>query len=139
MRPVSMRLFFFMKQFPKFFLVIFFSLALVFSCAPGEKKSAVNIPKNIISPDSMVLILTDMQVTEAILREYQRTGREDEDRNEKYYSQIFEQYDLSPERYQQSLNFYEKNPELYYEIYVDIVSLLTKMQAEEKVAAEQKK
>lgn len=112
---------------------------LIFSCAPGEKKSVVNIPSNIIPPDSMVLILADMQVTEAVLREYQRTGREDAARNERYYHQIFEKYELSNERYQQSITFYEQNPDLYFEIYKDIVSLLTKMQADEKAASEGKK
>jgi hypothetical protein len=121
----------------KFLFALLIAL-LFFSCAPGEKKSVVNIPPHIIPPDSMVLILTDMQVTEAILREYQRTGREDEQRNKRYYHQVFEKYDLSNERYQQSIAFYEKNPDLYFEIYKDIVSLLTKMQAEEKAASEGK-
>jgi hypothetical protein len=121
------------------FLFAFLIALLFFSCAPGENKSLVNIPSHIIPPDSMVLILTDIQVTEAILREYQRTGREDEDRNKRYYQQIFEKYELSNERYDQSIIFYEKNPDLYFEIYKDIVSLLTKMQADEKAVSGGKK
>jgi hypothetical protein len=120
-----------------FTLTLGFSITL--SCVPGEDKSTAEIPKKIIPPDSMVLILTDMQVTEAILREYQRTGREDEKRNEKYYSQVFEKYGLSQKRYRESIDFYEQNPELYYKIYTDIISLLTKMQSEEKAVADEKK
>jgi hypothetical protein len=123
----------------KLLMLLAFNMFIFNSCAPGESKTTAKIPREVIPPDSMVLILTDMQITESILREYQRTGREDEKRNQKYYRQVFEKYNLSNERLQLSVAFYEKNPDIYYQIYTDIVSLMTRIQSEEKAAADTEK
>lgn len=92
--------------------------------------SETDIPKNILSPDSMTLIISDIQATEAILREYKRIGQDNDLRSAKFLKEAFDKNGISPERYDQSVAFYEKHPQLYYKIYTDVVSRLTQMQTE---------
>ena len=100
------------------------------SCSPKKEISEIEIPPGIISPDSMVMIIADIQVVEATLREYKRLGKDSDQRSEKFYTQIFDKYDLKPERYNKSIKFYEGNLEVYYEIYTDVISRLTYIQTE---------
>jgi hypothetical protein len=101
-----------------------------FSCSPKKEVNETNIPKGIIPPDSMTIVIAEMQVTEAILREYKRRGQQDEDRSVVFYNQTFEKLGITPERYKKSLAFYEEHQETYYEIYRDVISRLTEMQTE---------
>jgi hypothetical protein len=114
----------------KKFLFLILALTVTFSCAPRKEVTETDIPPGIIPPDSMVIVIAEMQYTEAILREYKRRGQYDEDRVVAFYDQTFDSLNITPEKYKRSLAFYEKNQETYYEIYKDVVSTLTKMQVE---------
>lgn len=102
------------------------------SCSPKNQISEIRIPPNIIPPDTMIRFIADLQYTEAVLREYNRHGQDNDVRTEKYMMQLFEKHHLSPERYKQSIAFYEQNQDVYYEIYKDVVSRLTQLQSEIK-------
>lgn len=105
-------------------------LVLAISCTPKKEVTETSIPPGIIPPDSMTIVITDMQLTEAILREFKRRGSHDEDRAVVFYNQTFEKLGITPERYKKSLAFYEEHQETYYEIYMDVISLLSEKQAE---------
>jgi len=116
-----------MKQFSLY--VILFAL-FAFSCTPEKDVSETNIPAGIIPPDSMTIVITEMQITEAIIREYKRRGQHKEERSVAFYNQTFEKLGITPERYKKSLAFYEENQDTYYEIYMDVISGLSEKQAE---------
>lgn len=101
-----------------------------FACSPKKEVSETNIPPGIIPPDSMTIVISEMQVTEAILREFKRRGSYNEDRAVVFYNQTFEKLGITSERYKKSLAFYEQHQETYYEIYMDVVSRISEMQAE---------
>lgn len=105
-------------------------ILVIFSCSPKKDVSETNIPEGIIPPDSMTIVITEMQVTEAILREFKRRGQQVDDRSVVFYNQTFEKLGITPERYKRSLAFYEEHHEAYYEIYMDVISRLSEMQAE---------
>jgi len=105
-------------------------IILGISCTPNKDISETEIPVNIIPPDSMTIIISDIQTTEAILREYKRTGQDNELRSAKFLDQTFEVYGISPERFDESVMFYENHLELYHKIYTDVVSRLTQEQTE---------
>jgi len=103
---------------------------LGFSCTPNKDISQAEIPPNIIPPDSMTIIVSDIQATEAILREYKRIGQDNELRSAKFLDQTFKKHRISPERFDESVAFYENHLELYHKIYTDVVSRLTQEQTE---------
>lgn len=109
-----------------FFLMIW----VVLSCTPEKDTSETKIPHGILPPDSMTIIITEMQYTEAILREFKRRGQHNEERAAAFYEQTFKKHGITPDRYKKSLVFYEEHQEAYYEIYADVVSRLTEMQTE---------
>ncbi|MCF8364791.1 MAG: DUF4296 domain-containing protein [Bacteroidales bacterium] len=110
------------------FLILILMVLFGASCSPKKDVSEIEIPKNILPPDSMTLIISDIQATEAILREYKRIGQDNELRSAKFLKQTFEKNGITPDRYNQSVAFYEEHPELYHQIYTDVVSRLTLMQ-----------
>lgn len=118
--------------------LLIFSIIVItgISCSPKKNISETEIPSSVISPDSMVIILADIQFTEAILREYKRLGKEDVVRNATIYQEVFDKYDLKPEKYKSSITFYEQHPEIYRQIYTDAITKLTQMQTEFNKAAE---
>lgn len=111
-------------------LFLILVMIVAYSCAPRKEVTETNIPPGIIPPDSMTFVISEMQYTEAILREFKRRGQYEEERIIAFYNQTFEKLGITPERYKQSLAFYEEHQETYYEIYKDVVSQLTKMQVE---------
>lgn len=112
--------------------ILFLILVMIvaFSCSPRKEVSETDIPPGIIPPDSMTMVISEMQYTEAILREFKRRGQYKEERAIAFYNQTFEKLGITPERYKQSLTFYEEHQETYYEIYKNVVTQLTKMQVE---------
>lgn len=107
---------------------LFLVFLLLLSCAPKKDSAETDIPPGILPPDSMTIIITEMQYTEAILREFKRRGQHNEERAAVFYEQTFEKHGITPERYKKSLEFYEENQEAYYKIYTDVVSRLTEIQ-----------
>jgi Skp family chaperone for outer membrane proteins len=115
------------KAFLSFLLLI-----ILLACSPNKDDAKTEIPGNIISPDSMVMIISDIQNTEAILREFKRTGEDNPLRSAKFLKQTFDKHGITPEQYKTSIAFYEQHQETYYKIYQDVVSRLTQMQTELK-------
>lgn len=111
-------------------VILIFLLAIAISCSPKKEVSNLEIPPGILPPDSMVMIITDMQITEATLREFKRLGKDDDQRTEKFYAQVFDKYQLRPEKYKLSIAFYEQHMKAHYQIYTDVVTRLTKIQTE---------
>jgi len=116
----------------KYLYYLLLMVLATISCSPKNQISEIRIPPNIIPPDTMIRFIADLQYTEAVLREYNRHGQDNDVRTEKYMMQLFEKHHLSPERYKQSIAFYEQNQDVYYEIYKDVVSRLTQLQSEIK-------
>lgn len=112
-------------------------IGIIISCTPKKEITDAEIPKGIIPPDSMTAIITDMQYTEAILREYKRRGQHSEERAAAFYDQTFEKHGVTPERYKKSVAFYEQHLDTYSKIYTDVVSRLSELEAEVGNSSEQ--
>jgi hypothetical protein len=113
-------------------VVIFFIItAIAFGCSPPDEKKSVKIPDSIISPDSMVSLIADLQIVEATLREYKRLGKEDEARTEAFLAEVFAKHQVTPQHYDSSTVWYEQHLQIYQQIYTDVVTRLSLMQTEE--------
>lgn len=104
-------------------IILFFSSCLL------EKKE-ISIPNYVISQDSMVHILVDVHIQEAMMNQYSQEGRHMKMNPVKQYQLIFDKYKISKERYDSSYQFYLDNPSLMNKIYESVVIELSKKQAE---------
>ncbi|MFN7014069.1 MAG: DUF4296 domain-containing protein [Bacteroidia bacterium] len=110
-------------------LVFLFIAILLFSSCSLEKKE-ISIPDYVITQDSMVHILADVHIQEAMMNQYSQEGRHMKMNPIKQYQLIFDKYNISKERYDSSYQFYLDNPSLLNKIYENVVIELTKKQAE---------
>lgn len=107
------------------FLVIFF-----LSCSPGKEKTDNSVPDEIIQPDSMVSILTEVHIAEAILREMKTDTKHKQKTAQAFYSEIFAKHGITRKQYEKSIQFYQQQPETYQDIYEEVITLLSQKQTE---------
>jgi 4-hydroxyphenylpyruvate dioxygenase-like putative hemolysin len=111
--------------------VVFAIATVVAGCSPADEKKSVKIPETIIQPDSMVSLIADLQIAEATLREYTRLGQHDEARSRAFMAEVFDKHNVTPQHYDSSTAWYEQHLQLYQQIYTDVVTRLSLMQAED--------
>lgn len=130
---MNLRLFFYlkiMKNTKNLFVVFILSGMFLFSCAPGEKKAMAVRSSEIINPDSIVNIITEIHIAEAMLRELKTDPKEKEKTAEAYFSQIFNKHSITREQYEKSIAFYQEHLEEYQDIYERVITLLSQKQSE---------
>jgi len=112
------------------FLVLLILLPLFFSCSPKQGISEKKVPVNIIQPDSMVSVIVDMQLTEAVFRELKRIGQYEEKNAKVSFEAVFIKHNISKEKYEESVAYYEQNLETYEKIYENVITRLSQIQTE---------
>lgn len=110
-------------------LILLFTGILLFSSCSLEQKE-ISIPDYVITQDSMIHILADVHIQEAMMNQYSQEGRHMKMNPEKQYQLIFDKYHISKERYDSSYQFYLDNPSLLNKIYENVIIELTKKQSE---------
>jgi hypothetical protein len=103
---------------------------LIFFYACSLKQKEINIPKYVISADSMAQILADVYIQETMINLHNQQGQHMKMNPEKQYQLIFHKYNISKEQYDSSYQFYLDNPALLNKIYENIIIELSKKQAE---------
>lgn len=109
-------------------LIIIASLAFLTACGGAE----TSVPKQYVQFDTMVLIMTDMQVLEAKAN-LARTGSMIEDDKAAIktdYEQIFYNYNTSQARFDSSYNYYARHPELLDKVFEKAVEELNRKNTE---------
>jgi hypothetical protein len=91
-------------------------------------KSAVKIPGDIISKDSMVFILMDVHIAEAGVKSLSADSLMINTKT--YYEFIYKKHQITEEQFQKSMRFYTYQPELLQEIYVKMTEEMSKKEAE---------
>jgi hypothetical protein len=114
----------------RFILLLFISNILLFSCAPNEDISEEKVPANIIHPDSMVGLIVDMQLTEAVLREFRMTGKFDDSLAIVTFEKVFAKHNTTKFKFEESISFYQQNLNLYEKIYERVITKLSQLQSE---------
>lgn len=112
-------------------VVIMIIAAFAAGCSPADEKKSATVPDHILAPDSMVSIIADLQIAEATLREYRRLGQEDPARNEAFMAAVFAKHQVTPQHYDSSTAWYQQHLLLYQQIYTDVVTRLSQIQAAE--------
>lgn len=116
------------------FTVVIFPFLLVISCSSKEDE----IPPGIIPRDKMISILIDVQQAEAKIQTYNLQANDSTRKIEYgYYSHIFKKHHIKSSEFESSFKFYSKNLELLNKMYDEVITGLSKRQAES--AAKEKK
>jgi len=119
-----------MKNTKSLFTIFILSILILFSCAPGEKKAEAVRSSEIITPDSIINIITEIHIAEAMLRELKTDPKQKEKTAGAYFSQIFNKHGITREQYEKSIAFYQEHLEEYQDIYERVITLLSQKQSE---------
>jgi hypothetical protein len=96
---------------------------LIFGCS-NEK----SIPKGIISEDSLVQIIVDMHLGDAILIDPSTQQRQFVINKTEFYNAILKKHSITKAEFKKNVNFYSDNPEKFDKIYERVVEELTVLQ-----------
>ncbi|MGL4597233.1 MAG: DUF4296 domain-containing protein [Bacteroidia bacterium] len=139
----------FLKQRFGILLVL---LVLAISCHNDEKKVTLpDEPENLIAKEKMVQVLTDVHLLEAALSNHtsknpsafpgvRANGNELEEeasvvtvaKKIPYYD-IFKKHGVTRTQYENSINWYAAQPEVYNEMYADVITELSRRQTQNAV------
>jgi Cu2+-containing amine oxidase len=79
---------------------------------------------SLISPEKMILIMSDVHLVEAAMMLQRSENEETAIGTDPYYPGIFEKYHISQTRYDQNLAFYRQNPENFAKMYDRVIDIL---------------
>ncbi|RLD25110.1 MAG: hypothetical protein DRI54_05415 [Bacteroidetes bacterium] len=109
------------------FTFLAFLLLIQLSCDQNERR-----PENIISEDSMVPILVDIQILEATYNNRLIHVEDRNERMERYYKEIFEKHQTSSDLFNESYSYYEEHPAILQAIYEVVLEKLEAMETKEE-------
>lgn len=109
---------------------VLFVLLYVISC--GKKKKEFVVPDGIIKKEEMVKVLADIHITEATINLRNVSSTNAASLNASLYKSVFVKHKISKEEFEKSYAFYSSNTELLNAVYDNVITELTKMQAEEE-------
>ena len=107
-------------------MVFMFLMLMVSAC----KKPKTEIPPGIISPDSMVLVMTDVHIAEAAVVQKNLNGDTGTVYAASFYRFIFEKHHITETVYRNSVAFYNAHPDEYDKIYSQVLTEISKRQAD---------
>lgn len=110
------------------FLIVALSL-VIFSCY-HENHPQVVAPDNVLTKKQMVDILTDIYMAEGAIFYHRANKRNNQDISASYYNQIFEEYHITHRILKDNLRYYNSDTEVMEDILEDVLTNLSKLQAE---------
>lgn len=106
--------------------VLMLCALFIFSCA---SKKEGPVPADIISKDTMILILTDIHLLESSLNLRIFEDRKLMNARNAIKPKIYKNYGVSKEQFFKSYTYYANKPLLIDSIYTDVISEISKRQA----------
>ncbi len=101
----------------------------------NKKERETEMSSNILSKDSMVMLLKDMYLVESAISIGQQKGLNKDNRIVKqYYNHLFAFYEIDSLKFHKSLIFYTHNPDIFENIYSEVINELSLEQS--KIANE---
>lgn len=116
--------------------LVVIALSIMAICACRKKSEPLKIPANVMPPDSMLMVLTDIHLIEGA-RVGNRIQGNDSLNIKDYYHHVWDKYHLSKERFRRSFNFYSTHPDEMSELYRQMLDSLSIMEANLKGSGEE--
>lgn len=111
---------------PLLFLLAFLLMASSCSLLPSED---IDKPADLIPRNKMIIILADMQISEAFLDDLRKSGVRTNDSSLLYFQKVFKKNQVTPLEFENSLLYYKKDLEQMDLIYTDVVTRLNELKA----------
>lgn len=110
--------------------LLFALLLLGFACShDGSQKNASENFQNIIPKEKMIIIMADIQITEAYVDDLRKSGVQVRDTSLIYFERVFKKHDITPVDFESSLLFYKRNLVDMSEMYSDVITRLNELKA----------
>jgi hypothetical protein len=117
---------------------ILFSLILILVSCYHENKPDVVKPDRFLTKDEMIDILTDIQLSEAIMTNHlQNHAQQEETYKDSLFQVVFDQYDITSRQLRENINYYNLKPKEMEDIYEEVLTNLSKKQSEIRIKAEE--
>ena len=113
----------------KQFLFIFF-IPFLFSCY-NENKVVVEKPDPLLDRQTMVEILTDIQVAEGIISHNRKVrAKTNNEYKDSLYHRIFDHYQINSKILKENIHYYNVDPSEMEKIYEEVIVRLSDIQKE---------
>ena len=113
----------------KWSLPFFLFLILLIGCQNKNSRlpKGGNKKDTIISRETMILLLTDLHLTEAALAFNRNHGKDTKELAEQYYNALFSKYKTTRKNFSFNLEYYQKNQEKFMLMYEEVINRLVEM------------
>ncbi|NSW45753.1 MAG: DUF4296 domain-containing protein [Bacteroidales bacterium] len=88
-------------------------------------RSSSKITTDVISKDSMVSIIADLHLADAILLNTNVQSKISDISSNRLYKTVLDKYNITRERFNRSINFYAENPRLLDSLYDKVIERLS--------------
>ena len=105
------------------YIIFIVSALVVISCQERKR-----IPDGIIPEDKMVEVITEVELTQALLK--LKIANQDTVNQKQLFEETYKDFGISEETFNNSLDFYCQDPKLLEEIYAKVINNISKKQAE---------
>lgn len=95
------------------------------SCGANEE-----IPAEVIAKDKMVEVMTEIELTQALIR--LKNSTQDTINEQQLFNEVYTAFDISENKFNTSLEYYCKDPKLLMNMYIQVMENLTKKQSEQQ-------
>ncbi|MBN1340893.1 MAG: DUF4296 domain-containing protein [Bacteroidales bacterium] len=116
--------------------IVFFIWATVlllgFSCTrPLESRTPE--PSGLIQKDSMISLLVDIHLAEAILYHKEKNGEKTKEYRHTLYKSVFEKHGTDAAAFEASFNYYQSDVDVIDDIYQQVLNALARLQGEGEI------
>jgi len=94
-----------------------------------EVKDTVSRPDRLLSEDSLVEVLTEVQLADGAITYKRISHKKPGNDKEKYYAYIYQKYHLTPELLKHNIDYYNTDPDKMIAIYDKVLAKLSQLEA----------
>jgi hypothetical protein len=108
----------------KYFIIL--TMLTFFSCSNSDDL----VPEGVLDKDDMIVVMAEIELTQALIK--LKSSTIDTINERQLYNEVYIEYNISEEEFNNSLNHYCKDPALLKEMYGKVIENLTKKQSEQQ-------
>jgi len=114
----------------KFLILISIIFTILVSSCKNENSLALNVkePDNLLTKDSLINILVDIHLADAIISQATYVNEEKKAFTYSAYGTIFKKHNINKTRFETSLGYYSASPEELHKIYEQILAKLSELE-----------
>lgn len=120
-------------------LLFVFAIFLLLSCSNSSQNDAEQSTTAIIPKEKMIVVLADIQITEAYIDQLRKDGIQTRDTSLIYFERVFKKHDITPAEFENSMLFYKKDLINMNEMYTKVITRLNELKAKSEEIVNQMK